>query len=175
MTKQNGSGYLRVWVTTGGQSFPVVGADVEIWEPGGGMLYRLRTSSGGLTQTVEVPAPAANESLTPDGGVRPYAVYTIRVSADGYTPVRDRSVSVFDGITAVQPVILQPASGGARNGEREVTPIQLHAPIAEPDTENGTEEEIYARPYPQWNGKGDDGMPYGNPARSEDGTWEEES
>ena len=49
MTKQNGSGYLRVWVTTGGQSFPVVGADVEIWEPGGGMLYRLKTGSGGLT------------------------------------------------------------------------------------------------------------------------------
>ena len=34
MTKQNGSGYLRVWVTTGGQTFPVVGADVEgyLWK-----------------------------------------------------------------------------------------------------------------------------------------------
>ena len=159
MTKQNGSGYLRVWVTTGGQSFPVVGADVEIWEPGGGMLYRLKTGSGGLTQTVEVPAPAAAESLTPDGGTRPYAVYTIRVLADGYTPVRDRSVSVFDGITAVQHVILQPSSGGARDRNRAEMPIQLHEPIAETDDES--EEELYTRPYPQWNGMGKD-----NPARS---------
>ena len=173
MTKQNGSGYLRVWVTTGGQTFPVVGADVEIWEPGGGMLYRLKTGSGGLTQTVEVPAPAAAESLTPDGGTRPYAVYTIRVSANGYTPVRDRSVSVFDGITAVQPVILQPSSGGARDTTRQDIPIQLHEPIAE--TENESEEEIYARPYQQWNGKGENGMPYGNPAQSDTGKAEEES
>ena len=159
MTKQNGSGYLRVWVTTGGQSFPVVGADVEIWEPGGGMLYRLKTGSGGLTQTVEVPAPAAAESLTPDGGTRPYAVYTIRVLADGYTPVRDRSVSVFDGITAVQPVILQPSSGGARDTSRSVAPIQLHEPIETAAEE--TEEELYTRPYPQWDGMGKD-----DPARS---------
>lgn len=173
MTKQNGSGYLRIWVTAGGQSFPVVGADVEIWEPGGDILYRLKTGSGGLTQTVEVPAPAAVESLMPNGGTRPYAVYTIRVSANGYSMVHDRSVSIFDGITAVQPVILQPASAGAQEVNQLEVPIQLHEPIEEVDGASG--EENYARPYPQWSSRGMDGIPCENPPEADTKEAEAES
>lgn len=162
MTKHNGNGFLRIWVTTGGQSFPILGANVEVWEPGGSRLYQLQTGPGGLTPTVELPAPAASESLTPNGsaGMRPYAVYTIRVSADGYIPVRDRSVSVFDGITAVQPVILQPLSGSARDRERDAVPIQIPRAIEEPSGDEEENEENYARPYPQYDRSGNAGDLY---------------
>jgi len=116
MNTMSGKGYLRIWVTEAGGSLPVPGVPVQIREEGGGILHVLRTGESGLTPTVELPAPPAAGSLTPNGSTRPYANYTVHIEMQGFRPVRELTVPVFDGITSLQPVSLLPQSGGETSG-----------------------------------------------------------
>ena len=124
---ESGNGFLRIRVTEAAGTLPVEGAVVRITEyPGedasaeGELLYSMRTDANGLTPAVSLPAPPAGESMTP-GAAQPYALYNISVSYDGYYPVEDVGVPVFDRVTAVQPVNLLPFTeedriAGADNG-----------------------------------------------------------
>ena len=121
---EEGRGFLRVRVTTVGESLPLENAIVIIsdYSEGGEgeVLYTLRTDSGGLTQTASLPAPPASMSQQP-GSVQPYALYNVTVLADGYYTVENIGVMVFDRVVAVQPVNLVPLSeaesvAGAENG-----------------------------------------------------------
>lgn len=121
---EEGRGFLRVRVTEVNGSLPVENAVVSIadYSEGGegGILYSLRTDSGGLTPTASLPAPPASRSMQP-GSMQPYALYNVTVSSDGYYPVENVGVMVFDRVVAVQPVNLTPLSeaesiAGAENG-----------------------------------------------------------
>ena len=124
---ENGNGFLRIRVTEAGRTLPVKGAVVRITEyPGEGdaadgrLLYAMRTDENGLTPLVSLPAPPAEESRKP-GAAQPYAVYNISVTYDGYYPVEGVGIPIFDRVTAVQPINLQPFTeadrlAGADNG-----------------------------------------------------------
>ncbi len=133
MEMHSGNGYLKIWVTTAGRTLPVKGVPVQVLTRDGRLLYSLKTGDGGLTSTVELEAPAASESRKPDPGSKPYATYIIRVDADGFRPVTDADVSIFEGITAIQPVELIPlsTSGSFMPGP----PPQIIIPTPIPDTQ----------------------------------------
>ena len=133
MEIHSGNGYLKIWVTMAGRTLPVKGVPVQVYTQDGKLLYSLQTGDGGLTSTVELDAPSASESRQPDPGVKPYATYVIRVNADGFRPVTDADVSIFEGITAIQPVELVPlsASGTVIPG----TTSQIIIPTPLPDTQ----------------------------------------
>lgn len=112
MNNNTSEGYLRIRVTTTGNTLPLEGANVIISEyspdnTNDTVLYSLRTDRGGLTDTVALPAPASSDSMRP-GFVQPYSLYNISVTYDGYYPVEGVGVPIFAGITAVQPVNLLP-------------------------------------------------------------------
>ncbi len=50
------------------------------------ILEEVRTDSSGQTENVALEAPPAELSLAPSGE-RPYAEYTIRITAPGYEPL----------------------------------------------------------------------------------------
>ena len=109
---QSGNGYIKIRVTTVGGTVPAEGASVVITDKtGGDMLYDLRTNRGGVTPTVMLPAPRMTESLTP-GATRPYGVYDIRITKNGYVPVELYDVPIFDRVTSVQSVDLLPSDTG---------------------------------------------------------------
>lgn len=121
---EEGRGFLRVRVLSAGGSLPVENALVTVSdysEAGTGeILYSLRTDRGGLTPTLSLPAPPAFLSQQP-GSVQPYALYNVSVINDGYYPVENVGVMVFDKVVAIQPVDLLPLSesealAGAENG-----------------------------------------------------------
>ncbi len=124
---ESGTGFLRVRVTEAGGSLPVQGAVVQIFEypdettsENGDVIYSLRTNENGLAPIVSLPAPAAGESMTP-GAARPYSVYNISVTYDGYYPVEGIGIPIFDRITAIQPIDMVPLTeedriAGADNG-----------------------------------------------------------
>lgn len=121
---ERGVGYLKIRATSAGGALPVEGAVVRISEytpeGNGEVLYSLRTNGGGLTETVALGAPPAVESMMP-GAARPYSIYNVSVTKDGYYPVESIAVPIFSGIVAVQPIAMIPLTeeesvAGAEDG-----------------------------------------------------------
>ena len=121
---ERGVGYLKIRATSTGGALPVEGAVVRINEytpqGNGNVLYSLRTNEGGLTETVSLGAPPAAESMMP-GAARPYSIYNVTVTKDGYYPVESVAVPIFERIVAVQPINMIPITeeesiAGAEDG-----------------------------------------------------------
>ena len=126
-----GEGKLIIRVTGGNGAFPIENAVVNVSgrnssDEGNGIIYSLRTDQSGLTETVVLPAPAGSLSLTPAGsGVKPYSVYDITVTKNGYLDSENAGVQIFDGITAIQAfdmIPLQARQSGARTND----PLPYH-------------------------------------------------
>ena len=136
MEMHTGNGYLKIWVTMAGRTLPVKGVPVQVYTQDGRLLYSLQTGDGGLTSTVELAAPSASESQQPDPGSKPFATYVIRVNADGFRPITDADVSIFEGITAIQPVELVPLS--VASTVIPGTTSQIIIPSSLPDTQQNS-------------------------------------
>ena len=111
MQNNQGTGYLKVQTVSARGAFPVVGAVVIVTDSEGRSIASLRTDRSGLTETLPLSAPPRSLSQSPDnGGVVPYSTYTVQISKDGFYPVEDYSVPIFDGITALQRTNMIPFS-----------------------------------------------------------------
>lgn len=122
------SGYeggLRFSVTSSVGMLPIQDATIMITVTGepDTVIQELRTDESGRTPVVELPTPPLSYSLTPDSPVRPYAEYTIYVTAPGYEPAEIDGTEVLPDVTALQPVELIPA---AENTGEEVIVIPDH-------------------------------------------------
>ena len=107
----DGVGTLVAAVTTAREALPVAGADVMLSRrdaQGTHLLYFLETDRSGRTPVMQLPAPAASQSESP-GSAAPYAVYDLRVFADGYVPAVQTDVRVFGGPAGTIPLTLIPA------------------------------------------------------------------
>lgn len=107
----DGVGTLVAAVTTAREALPVAGADVMLSRrdaQGTHLLYFLETDRSGHTPVMQLPAPAASQSESP-GSAAPYAVYDLRVFADGYVPAVQTDVRVFGGTAGTIPITLIPA------------------------------------------------------------------
>lgn len=75
----------------------------------------LMTDENGETEPLELPTVSRELSLKP-GEVRVYSTYRASVEAPGYQRRDIYDVEIFDGITSVQNVVMEPvtAGGGAQ-------------------------------------------------------------
>ena len=108
-----GRGSLRIRVLTADGALPVEGAAVTVTgadRQSAELLQRIDTDQSGNTVMLSLPAPPARGSLTPNGngGARPFALYDVRVTRDGYYDHESRGVPVFDGVASLLPVALLP-------------------------------------------------------------------
>lgn len=107
------TGYLKVMVTLADKSMPIEGASVLVTENDDGkqiLRYFGFTNESGETPTIPLPAPPVENSEAPKGK-NVYAVYDIRTDAPGYRTVINRGVPIFEGITSIQNVQLNPLPG----------------------------------------------------------------
>lgn len=121
---RNGVGFLQARVTTARGVLPVENAAVTVsgMENGSPVLYRtVFTDSSGLTPLLSLPAVSAQLSMQP-GIKQPYVLYTVQVQKDGYFPVENTGVPIYEGILARQPVHLIPLPEDRRQGETQVFP-----------------------------------------------------
>lgn len=116
MTEQQGtpraSGTLAVQIFTAGGALPVEGAAVTVRSGDGeegSFIRTLYTDESGRTPPLALETPPASGSLSP-GGIRPYAVYNVRVEREGFYPHENRNVPIFAGVTSVQSVEMIPLS-----------------------------------------------------------------
>ncbi len=121
---ENQTSRLRVLLTTALGAYPVGGASVTVSSVSDAgertQLYTVTTGPDGMSQEMLLAAPPASNSLSPAGGT-PYALYTVEVNAEGFTPVTALNVAMFSGISAVLPVQLTPLPENQVRGEVDIT------------------------------------------------------
>ena len=90
----DGTAELRVLVTTALGALPLENAIVSVSTAPDDtgmrtLLYSVTTDTGGMTPSVILTTPPRSNSLSAGSGP-PFAVYTVEISAEGYTPLTRR-------------------------------------------------------------------------------------
>ena len=123
-----GTGYLQVDVVSDANSFPVQDADIVIarTEEPDEIIEETRTNSSGQTENLPLNAPPVELSLSPEETERPYAEYTIRITAPGFEPFVVSGTEVLADVTAIQGIRLRPLSNAPAGEQIETVTIPDH-------------------------------------------------
>ena len=121
-------GYLQVDVVSDANSFPVQDADIVIarTEEPDEIIEETRTNSSGQTENLPLDAPPLELSLLPEETERPYAEYTIRITAPGFEPFVVSGTEVLANVTAIQGIRLRPLSNASAGEQTETVTIPDH-------------------------------------------------
>ena len=121
-------GYLQVDVVSDANSFPVQDADIVIarTEEPDEIIEETRTNSSGQTENLPLNAPPLELSLSPEETERPYAEYTIRITAPGFEPFVVSGTEVLADVTAIQGIRLRPLSNASAGEQIETVTIPDH-------------------------------------------------
>lgn len=121
-----GKGFLEVEAQIGFGALPVSGANVEVQDIEGNILYELKTDEDGKTEQISLDAVDREKTLDPDYMEPPYTVYDLVVKAEGYETVYINGVHIFDGETAIQPVIMIPQISRTGTPTQQTVDIGIH-------------------------------------------------
>ena len=102
-------GKITVHVTAADSAVPIKDATVafRIMNDGDTAVFAvLQTDKSGETETIEIPTPSVELSLSPGSASKPYTSMIIEVSASGFFSTANVNVPVFEGVTSVQNVNL---------------------------------------------------------------------
>lgn len=137
-------GDLQVFVTAGESPQPVPGARVRVTDPANGnVLEELTTDSSGQTPFVELPAPPMELSVVESAAEqRPYAVYNVTISAEGYQTLHIGGVELMPAGRSIQRA---PLSGAGGFNVRNVL-LPPHALWGEPSSRP---QEDAVKPLPE--------------------------
>ncbi|MBQ8297834.1 MAG: carboxypeptidase regulatory-like domain-containing protein [Ruminococcus sp.] len=117
-------GYILVNVRTGTDAEPVQNASVKVTAIVNGNRLIIAsgvTNNSGITPKFEVPVPDISYSQAPDPAIRPYSLYDISVTAEGFFNARSVDVPAFEGITSVQNFSMIPVPLFMKANEETVT------------------------------------------------------
>ena len=121
-------GYLQVDVVSDVNSFPVQDADIVVarTEEPDEIIEETRTNSSGQTENLPLDAPPLELSLSPEETERPYAEYTIRITAPGIEPFVVSGTEVLADVTSIQGIRLRPLSNVQAGDQTEIVTIPDH-------------------------------------------------
>ena len=116
------TGYLQVDVVSDANNFPITDANISIskTEDPGKTLEEITTNSSGQTENISLEAPPPELSLTPQE-IRPYAEYTIRITAPGFEPLIISGTEILADTTAIQNARMVPISDSNTKDEKIIT------------------------------------------------------
>ena len=98
-----GQGYIKVQASIANGAMPISGAQVSVRQDGIELVLTV-TDENGETEEIPLKAPSKALSEQYETVMRPYSVYDVFTDKDGYVPVRNLNVPVFDGIVSIQSV-----------------------------------------------------------------------
>ncbi len=122
-TDNTGTGKLQINVTSSLGLIPIQDATITISYTGvpDVTIEKLITNSSGQSETIDLPAPPLEYSLTPVEQ-QPYSEYNIQVEAPGYEPVLVSGTEILPDVTAVQPIRLNPLEVATEQEDTIVIP-----------------------------------------------------
>lgn len=109
-----GNGDFRVRVSMASGAIPIEGATVIVRgvnQENGDIAHLLISDLDGLTQSVLLPAPNIDYSLTPQLNELPYSRYSVEVIKNGFNK-EYAVVNIFDERSAYQEFNLLPQDSG---------------------------------------------------------------
>lgn len=111
VTQGEDTGKLTVNVTAETDNHPIEGASVRVTYDGqpDRIIEETTTNEQGQIPDLELDAPPIDYSMEP-GANKPYAEYTIYVSAPGYETLEVSGAEIFSGELAIQNAALLPIS-----------------------------------------------------------------
>ena len=132
-----GVGYLKISTTTGNGAWPVENSSYIIKNKDGVVLYTGLTDANGDSQTYALTAPDSIYSQSPTSGVTAYALYDVSVRHKGFISIDKIDVQVYDKITTVVALNLEPYFSGQDDADQTfVTPP---TDVSLPTTSTGQE------------------------------------
>ena len=126
-TETQSLGSLQVSVTSSADNRPIENATILITilgDPAASPIEQLNTNATGKTNTVDLPAPPLDYSLTPSAPM-PYSEYALTISAAGYEPVIISGAQILPTRRAIQNIVLDPLPSNLP-GTAENFPIADH-------------------------------------------------
>ncbi len=139
-------GYLTIQVRTAHDALPLQGAQITVLDDEQNHVYELVTDENGETRTVPLETVDKRYSLNQDFAGTPYVVYNVLAQMEGFDAVLVSDIPIYDGETAMLPIMLVPMQGQQR-GQMQ-TEIQIGAPAVTMEGERRQEGEVEsAVPY----------------------------
>lgn len=111
-------GYFQANITSQRDSRPIAGAKIQIRNVNypNEIIEETETDSSGKSETIALPAPPLEYSLTP-GAERPYSTYSILITAPDFEPVEIDGAEILSGELALQNTELLPVDNTQPDSE----------------------------------------------------------
>lgn len=101
-------GYLLIQARTAHDAVPLNSVQISVQDDQGNSVYRLTTDENGETRTVPLETVNKSFSLNPSFTGTPYVTYNVLAQMTGFNSLYISDIPVFDGETAVLPLVLVP-------------------------------------------------------------------
>ncbi len=119
-------GYLTMQARTAHDAVPLQGVRITVLDDEQNRVYELRTDENGETRRVPLETVDKRFSLNPDFTGTPFVTYNVLAQAEGFNSVYVSDIPVYDGESAVLPIMLVPMQG--QQGREVQTQIPVGAP-----------------------------------------------
>ena len=114
------TGTIQIYTSVAQQAAPLQGVQLTIFDEGGVPLASLLSDANGAAGPVTAFAPDKSYSLDVNNStVRPYALYRITASLDGWQTLTMSGVQVFDGEQTIARLELLPAQPALLRADSE--------------------------------------------------------
>lgn len=110
-------GYLTMQARTAHDALPLGGVQVLVLDDEGSRVYELTTDESGETRRVPLETVDKSYSQNENFTGTPYVTYNVLAQAEGFDSLYVSDIPIFDGETAVLPLMLVPLQNGQRNAE----------------------------------------------------------
>ena len=124
-----GSGKLILHVRNGGDSLPIAGAHVVLFNHKGKPMYETHTDLNGNTDPLELEAPDKALTLDENYKLPPYSEWNVDITHEGFIPLHIKNVEIIDTQTSILPVHLHPKAKGHVEGQDEYIDITPMLPL----------------------------------------------
>ena len=132
-------GYLTMQVRTAHDAVPLQGVQITVSDDEGSRVYELRTDENGATRRVPLETVDKRFSLNQNFTGTPFVSYNVLAQAEGFDSVYISSIPIYEGQSAVLPVMLVPMQGQQRIGVQ--TQIMVGPPAVSMTGERNQEGE----------------------------------
>ena len=119
-------GYLTMQARTAHDAVPLQGVRITVLDDEQNRVYELRTDENGETRRVPLETVDKRFSLNPDFTGTPFVTYNVLAQAEGFNSVYVSDIPVYDGESAVLPIMLVAMQG--QQGREVQTQIPVGAP-----------------------------------------------
>ncbi len=104
-------GYLTMQARTAHEALPLGGVLVSVLDDEQNRIYELTTDKNGETRRVSLETMDKRYSQDENFTGTPYVTYNVLAQAEGFDSVYVSDIPIFDGESAVLPLVLVPMQG----------------------------------------------------------------